>query len=350
MKKILIIEDNTEVRENIAEILELADYEALAAENGKIGLDLAIKEKPDLIICDIMMPVMDGYEVLHLLGKKAETAHIPFIFLTAKAERNDMRKGMEMGASDYITKPFERMELLNAIEIRLRQSELVKKDFSPSVEGLNHFMSEAGVKNSMESLILDRKTYHFKKKQVVYSEGNYAEKLYFVQKGKIKTFKATEDGKELISGFYQAGDFLGYVSLLEDEPYKETAEAMEECEIVFIPKQEFETLLNQNRPVMQKFVRMLANNVSEREGQLLTIAYNSLRKRIAKALINLYRKSNHASNTFSNITREDLAKYVGTATESLIRTISDFKEEGLIDVREGKIYIVNETKLDNMRN
>ena len=107
MKTILLIEDNKDVRENTAEILELANYKVLQAENGKIGVELAQQKIPDLIICDIMMPVLDGYGVIHLLNKSQQTAGIPFIFLTAKSERSDFRKGMEMGADDYISKPFD---------------------------------------------------------------------------------------------------------------------------------------------------------------------------------------------------------------------------------------------------
>lgn len=121
MKKILLIEDNREMRENTSEILELAGYKVLTAENGKIGVELAQKNLPDLIVCDIMMPVLDGYGVLHLLSKNEDTANIPFIFLSAKAERSDFRKGMEMGADDYVTKPFDDIELLNAIESRLKK-------------------------------------------------------------------------------------------------------------------------------------------------------------------------------------------------------------------------------------
>ncbi len=120
-KKILLIEDNLDVRENTAEILTLAQYEVVTAVNGKEGVEKAQKEKPDLIICDIMMPVLDGHGALHLLSKNEETAGIPFIFLTAKAERGDFRKGMEMGADDYLTKPFDDVELLSAIEIRLKK-------------------------------------------------------------------------------------------------------------------------------------------------------------------------------------------------------------------------------------
>jgi CRP/FNR family transcriptional regulator, cyclic AMP receptor protein len=122
MNTILLIEDNLEVRENTAEILELANYRVLTAENGKIGVEKALEEQPDLIICDIMMPVLDGYGVLHLLNKNEHLSNIPFIFLTAKAERLDFRKGMEMGADDYITKPFTDIELLNSGCVKLKCS------------------------------------------------------------------------------------------------------------------------------------------------------------------------------------------------------------------------------------
>src|SRR5690554_4269581 len=112
MSKIVLIEDNHEMRENIEEMLELADYQVLSAANGKIGVELVKKELPDLIICDIMMPELDGYGVLYYLSKIPETRAIPFIFLSAKTERQDLRKGMNLGADDYVTKPFEEIELL----------------------------------------------------------------------------------------------------------------------------------------------------------------------------------------------------------------------------------------------
>ena len=111
MNTILVIDDNASIRENTAEILELAGYKTFTAENGKQGVDLAIKEKPTVIVCDIMMPELDGYGVLHLLRKNPDTRQIPFIFLTAKTERTDFRRGMEMGADDYITKPIDFADL-----------------------------------------------------------------------------------------------------------------------------------------------------------------------------------------------------------------------------------------------
>src|SRR5579875_1176862 len=134
MSKILVIEDNDEVRENTAEILMLSDYEVITAANGKEGVEVALAQLPDLIVCDIMMPVLDGYGVLHLLSKHKETATIPFIFLTAKAEKVDLRKGMEMGADDYLTKPFDGIELLNAVEVRLKKAAAAKQKWSAETE------------------------------------------------------------------------------------------------------------------------------------------------------------------------------------------------------------------------
>ena len=146
-KTILVIDDNKDIRENTAEILELAGYKTSTAENGKKGVEAAIKEKPDLIVCDIMMPELDGYGVLHLLRKNADTQNIPFIFLTAKTERSDFRKGMEMGADDYVTKPFDDIELLNAIEVRLKKSEVLNGQYAPSPQGLNDFIKDVHYKS-----------------------------------------------------------------------------------------------------------------------------------------------------------------------------------------------------------
>ena len=137
MKTLLLIEDNDEIRENTAEILELAMYNVFTAANGKDGVEKAIEVKPDLIICDIMMPVLDGYGVLHTIQKNESLKNIPFIFLTAKAERTELRKGMELGADDYVTKPFDGTELLNAIDRRLKKIELLKKDFTADANGVN---------------------------------------------------------------------------------------------------------------------------------------------------------------------------------------------------------------------
>ncbi len=311
-----------------------------------------MREKPDLIICDIMMPVLDGYGVLHLLNMNPEIKGTPFIFLTAKSERSDLRKGMEMGADDYITKPFNDIELLNAIESRLKKVELMKKNYESSADGMRQMLSEFNGKNILEDITKDRNTNYYKKKQIIYTESNHPSRLFYIIKGKVKTYKTNNEGKELTVGLFNEGDFLGYTALLEGTIYKETAEAIDETETAIIPKEEFEALINNNKELTHKFIQLLAKNISEKEEQLLGLAYNSLRKRVADALVTLqnkYKKS--GQQPFSiHISREDLANIAGTATESLIRTLSDFKSEKLIEIKEGNIIILNEKKLADMLN
>jgi CRP-like cAMP-binding protein/CheY-like chemotaxis protein len=351
MKTILLIEDNADVRENTAEILELASYKVLQAENGKIGVEMAQKNIPDLIICDIMMPVLDGYGVIHLLNKSADTASIPFIFLTAKSERLDYRKGMEMGADDYITKPFDDVELLRAVESRLKKNEILRAEFSKNVDGLNKFFDEVKKVDDLKKLSADRRVKLFKKKEIIFSEGNSPNYLFFVSKGKVKTYKSHEYGKELITSLYKEGEFFGYTVLLEDQPYSETAEALEESEICLIPKEDFFALMYSNMNVMKVFTKMLSDNILDKEKQLVNLAYSSVRKRVAEALVLLQSRfdSSNANNFSISISREDLSNIVGTATESLIRTLSDFKEEKLVEIKGSNITIINLEKLTKLK-
>jgi EAL domain-containing protein (putative c-di-GMP-specific phosphodiesterase class I)/ActR/RegA family two-component response regulator len=141
MVKILVIEDEESVRENLLDLLEAEDFEIVAAANGKIGVNLALSEVPDLILCDMMMPEVDGYGVLTALRQDPLTATIPFIFLTAKSAKADFRQGMDMGADDYLTKPFTRAELLSAIINRLERQATLKKYLSPPKENFNRYLS-----------------------------------------------------------------------------------------------------------------------------------------------------------------------------------------------------------------
>jgi DNA-binding response OmpR family regulator len=352
MIKIVLIEDNKDIRENTAEILQLANYKIFTARNGKDGIELVQKEKPDLIICDIMMPVLDGFGVLHLLSKNEDTASIPFIFLTAKAERTDFRKGMEMGADDYVTKPFDDIELLNAIESRLKKTQLLKKDFTKSLAGLNDFLTNAGGLDTLKNLTLDEDTQLYKKKERIYQEGQYPRGLYFIIKGKVKILKKNEEGKEFITDLFKEGDFFGYMALLEDVKNYDNAMALDDCEICMIPKAAFFNLIYKNAEVSKKFIKLIADNLKEKEDKLIRLAYNSVRKRVAEALITLnikYRKEKEKIFTMS-ISREDLANIAGTATETTIRTLSDFKEEKIIEMKGSSITILNREKLESMRN
>lgn len=349
MKRILIIDDHESIRENIAEILTLAGYQAFTAENGRKGVEQAIQEKPDLVICDIMMPELDGYGVLHLLHKNPATEHIPFIFLTAKVERSDFRKGMEMGADDFITKPFDDIELLNAIEIRLKKKDILEQKYSGNASGMKELMQDL---NQSGLLQLDPEQYEtetISKRQFVYAEAKRPRFLYFLKSGKVKTYKLHEDGKEYITNLYSAGDYLGYIALLENSLYDDTAEVLEDAELALIPAQDFLQMVFNDMGIASKFIRMVSHNVKEKEDRLLHLAYDSLRKRVAKALVAIQQKFDAGGEgKVIDISREDIAQYVGTATESLIRTLSDFKSEKLIEIKEGKIRITDLTKLSNL--
>ncbi|WP_160714079.1 response regulator [Chitinophaga solisilvae] len=352
MEKILLIEDNKDIRNNLAEILELANYSVLTASNGKEGVTIALEQQPDLIVCDIMMPVLDGYGVLHMLHKNESLRPIPFIFLTAKTERTDVRRGMEMGADDYITKPFEGAELLSAIESRLRRSAEIRQTESSGINGLHTLLSAATGKDLLSSLKEDRNTNHYKKKQQIYAAGNHPDCLFYILHGKVKAYHRNDDGKELITGLYNEGDFLGYTPLLEGAVYQESAEALEDTELAIIPYQDFEQLVSSNPEVLGRFVQLLAKNIAEKEQQLIALAYNSLRKKVAAALITLDAKYNTTQDSHFeiDISRENLAAVAGVAKESLIRTLGDFRDEKLITLKDGAIILIQKNKIAELRN
>lgn len=349
MKKILVIEDNQEILENTAELLELSNYKVYTAANGWQGVELALEHKPDLILCDIMMPELDGYGVLHMVHLNPELQSLPFIFLTAKAEQSDIRKGMSLGADDYILKPFDPTDLLNALEGRLKKAELFKEKIAGETEtgSKQQMKAEQALNGLVETGYVDI----YKKKQRIFSEGNHPVRMYYVQKGKVKLFKMNDDGKEIIVKIVNEGMFFGHPAIFAETVYQASAETLEDSEIVSVSKTEFEQLLRSNPPILEKFIKILADDIVQRDEQLLQIAYNSLRRKVADALMVVHK----AYNTDSGkpgiyLSRETLAAIAGTATESLIRTLSDFKSEKLIDIKDGAITLLNEEALKRMIN
>ena len=346
MKKILVIEDNQDVRENLAEILVLSGYDAITAENGKIGVEKAQTILPDLILCDIMMPELDGYGVLHILSRQQQTADIPFIFLTAKAEKEDFRRGMSLGADDYIVKPFDDVALLQTIESRLLKSERLRAASAQGTATIERFIDEARALDAIRHLSDNRESRHYKKKDLIFREGDHPRWLYFVEKGKVKVFKTSDDGRELIVKVAQTGDFLGFLALFKEDAYPESAAALEDCSSKLVPKQDFSALVFGNRDVNVRFIKMLANHIADREQQLIELAYNSVRKRVASALVKLAVQSGPSIH----LLREDMAALAGTAKETLIRTLTDFKNEGLIEITEGVVLVISIEKLKNLPN
>lgn len=346
--KILLIEDNEEMAENIASILRLAHYDVIQASNGKDGVALAQSEHPDLIVCDVMMPELDGYGVLHIINSDPETAGIPFIFLTAKADKADLRAGMNLGADDYITKPFDGFDLLKVVEIRLKKSERIRSSYKNDLYEVNTLFNKAREMKEFQKLSENRPTRVFRKKDFIFLEGQVPSDLYFIISGEVKTYKANYDGKELITGIHRKGDFLGYVPLLEDSPYNESAEVLEEVEISIIPKNDFLTLVYSSKDIARRFIKMLSNNLIDAENRLLDLAYQSVRQRVAGALLRINSQQSPDNKQVITIARKDISSIIGTATESLNRTLADFKDEGLIEIMGEGIRIVNIDKLENM--
>jgi CRP-like cAMP-binding protein len=351
-KKILIIEDNKDIRESSVEILILAGYDVLEADNGKIGVELAQQHLPDMILCDIMMPELDGYGVLYLLSKNRETSNIPFIFLTAKAERSDMRKGMEMGADDYLTKPFDDMELLNTIESRFHKKDKIEAFYSKSFESLQLLTNQNQGLDELKKIIADRKVKQVRKKQIIYYESDNVTGIYLILSGRVKAIKMSEDGRELVTGIYGPDEYLGIQAMLSGDHYNETAEAVDDTTICLLPKDIVKQLLDSYTDIGQKFIRLLSSNLIEKEEQLLQLAYHSVRKRLAEVLIRLAKQQNasESSEVQIRISREDLASMAGMATETVSRTLSDLKDEGIIEKKGSVIDIVDFTKLHKMKN
>ena len=342
---ILIIEDNPEVLENTTELLELAGYKVSGAVNGKEGVKAAKELLPDLILCDIMMPEMDGYDVLYYLSIDSKTSTIPFIFLTAKSDAHDFRKGMELGADDYLTKPFDEIDLIKSVERRLSKSNRMKQAMNTYSSSLDEGEFDMQNVDENHELFKKKKNKVFRPKNFIYLQYGSPIYLFYIKKGQVKTFKTNEDGKELITGLYKENDFFGYHSLLKDDEYSDSAIAVVETQVELIPKEEFYNLIKNKREVANEFIKILSKEVIEKEEELLNLAYNSVKKRVADGLIKYFDTYIQDYSKGLQIPREDLANIAGTSTESVIRTLSEFKKDGLISAEGKTIYIKQEQEL-----
>lgn len=348
MKTVLLIEDDLALRENTAELLELSNYSILTAPNGKVGIELAKEKKPDIIVCDIMMPEVDGYGVLEKLSDDEATKHIPFIFLSAKTEHKEIRKGMDLGADDYLTKPFEEEDLVSAIESRLAKAQILKKmleakpgqetskDSMQTLHQLKNFFDDNGEISS------------YAKGEGIYTEGDHSNKIYLILKGVVKCHKMDEEGKELITSLHSADDFLGFTSFMDNVPYQESATAVEPTELAAISKMGLKSILEKNHTISLELMELLSGNITEIKEQLLQMAYSSVRKKTAQTLLQFAEILDKKNEEPIKISRSDLASVAGIATESLIRTLSGFKKEGLIDIEGRNIRILQLKQLQHV--
>lgn len=343
MRTVLIIEDDTALRENTSEMLELKDFRVLAASNGADGILLATKHIPDLILCDIMMPEKDGYQVLEELSQNPDTNHIPFIFLSAKTERKEVRLGMDLGADDYISKPFLEDELINAIESRLAKSQLLH------LANTNSYNERFKDINDLKNYFDDHgELCSFSKGEAIYMEGEHANKIYLILKGLVKTHKMDQNGKELITSIQKPDDFLGFTSFLDTVSYQESATAVEDVEMAAVLKSRLKDLVLGNNNLSMELLNILTENLSVTKDQLLQMAYSSVRKKTAQTILQFAEVLDKGLLEDIKISRSDLASVAGIAPESLIRTLSVFKKEGLVEIEGRNIKILKLRELQNL--
>lgn len=332
------------------ELLRLAGYRVITAETGLEGLTLARAHPPHLILCDIMMPDLDGFGVLSAVQHISGLVGVPFVFVTAKSGSRDVRKGMNAGSDDYLIKPFTGDELLRLVSARLAKNALYKEgNKGDHSNGGMDTISETAI--TLEALLENRIHKKLKKKDTVFVENDVPSYLYFLKSGKIKTVRINGWGKEYITHIFNKGDFFGYIPLLKDSEHKETASALEESEIVLIPGHDFFRLLYSDSELSLRFIKMISNNLSLVEEWLLKLAYDSARRRVAEALLYMQYKYNGGKkeNCSFPAHRENISSIAGISAESVSRNLTDFKEEGLIHTDNKIIRILNEKKLESIR-
>lgn len=350
MITILLIEDDSVLRENTAELLELSNYKVITASNGKIGVEMAKKNLPDIIVCDIMMPELDGYGALKILSKNKLTKYIPFIFLSAKTEHKDVRMGMNMGADDYITKPFTEDELLSAIESRLAKIAILKDlQLKSNTTISEEDPNELKTLNDLKNFFDDNGTlFKFEKDGIIYREGDHSNYIYLINKGTVKCHQIDEQGKELVTSLFKEDDLFGYTSFMNNQPHREIATAIENVELAGLSTIEFNQILDENHKVALELIQLLSDDLLGIKNQLLEMAYGSVNKKTATTILKFAEKINRKPEDPISISRSDLASVAGIATETLIRTLTDFKKQGIIKADGRNIKVIDLEKLKTM--
>lgn len=346
MKKILVIEDQREVRENICEILELTGYDVFSAENGKKGCEKAVEWQPDLILCDVMMPELDGFGVLKVLRKRKDTQTIPLIFLTAKVELDDLRKGMGLGADDYLMKPFDDTDLLEAIDLRLKKRESEIQRSLQYKSELGNLQSEERQRQTLDLLQRAGNDLVINEGDTVWSKGQEPRGIYLLKSGTLKEFRRHESGKIFMVRYIRPDTYFGVRSFFAQHPYETWTEVDQAGEAVFIPADTVTQYMFEERDIALFFLQQTIHFSNTLEKRAIDYAYSSVRRRVAGALLELLGQGNQNGK---QVSREDLASWAGTAKETTIRMLSDFKSEGSIAIEGREITILNPEALEKVR-
>ncbi|TDQ76385.1 response regulator [Sphingobacterium yanglingense] len=337
MKNILIIENDPDLLGKYSDILRNSGYEVTAALNSKLGINLAISKLPSLILCNTVLSDIDGFGVLSVLSRNPSTTKIPFVFLNALSTPDIVKKGIACGADDFVTKPFQGGQLVRSVEARINKN---KNQTSLPISEVDNIHPHNGKGlEKLIDLISQCKIRHIKKKQMLYYESDHSQWLYLLIEGCIKTLKLTDDGRQMITGLYKPKSFIGLDTLLLDDPWLESAEATQNSSLYFISKSAIIDLLNEHVELNQHFIKILSANLHEKEDQLIELAYESVRKRLAQVLVRLNKDAVPIDQL--DICRDELAGLAGIAIETVSRILTDFKERGLIERNGSQIQIID---------
>lgn len=345
MKKILVIEDNQDVRENLEEILELSGYDVVGAKDGKEGVQMASSWNPDLIVCDIMLPIIDGFGVLQIISKKPALKSVPFIFLTAKTELSDIRKGMNLGADDYVTKPFNKDELLSVIELRLTKA--AESVSLPQIESRLRNVNRA--KSLLQGFFDAAEEKFYPPDFQIFSKHERPKTAFFLTDGLMKESLTHDVGRTTILRLLSGGNYPGIWEAYQKIPYATDCTTMSSCKVKNLPLDQFLSAIQDEPFAVQALQEILQEQKADAEEKILGSAYNSVRKKVAIALEETIKHGYGSKENPIFISRADLASICGTAKETLTRTLSEFKNEKLIDIQSGNIIILQETKLKNLQ-
>jgi CRP-like cAMP-binding protein len=361
MCTVLVIESNSGIRERIAEVLQSALYTVVCANSTAAALHVALNEKPEVILCSLnstnstsptnstassssahlahTLPV-DAFAVLQAVRTNTQLISTSVMFFASTLDDNARRHAMNSGADDVLTFPCSDAELLEAVSARVRRA----RDMVSAAQREDV--------HEIDATTLRRigRTRTYKKNDVIYTDNSAAHAIYYVVHGKVKTYRTHELGKDFITGLYADGQFVGYSAALSNTPHTDVARALDESEIIEVPRSEFLTVVLHSAVMSQRFLQVLADELNSKDESLVRLAYNSVRKRVADALVALEQHYHDSAESFRMaISRENLANLAGTATETTIRTLHDFKEEKLIEIHGSTIQILNLEKLRSMR-
>ena len=349
MPKIVVIEDQEEVRENLMETLELADYEVFGACDGHEGVRAVKEHLPQLVLCDVMMPRLDGFGVLELLRKDATTAAIPLVFLTARAERDDLRRGMNLGAADYVTKPFFQDELLRVVELRLADAAASSPRQQAARNG-GGLVDESAATAALLALRERGRRRGYHERAPICFAGDTAHSAFYVERGRVRLFRDTDFGKGITVDAVGPGGWVGVGDVIAEAAMSASASAYPEAEVVIVDRAEVVDAFRHEPALGMWLARQLAQDIALRNESLLQVAYFSVRKRVAEFLLRAdERLGDGAAERVLDFRREDIAETIGTTPESVTRVLTEFRREGAVELPgAGGVVVASRAKLSGV--